>query len=71
MPNPLFFQEISLRTSYSASPYETRLALDLLHTGRIRPETVITHQFPLREAAKAFQLVARPGDALKVVITAR
>jgi len=71
MPNPLFFQEITLRTSYSAGPYETRLALDLLHTGRIRPETVITHRFPLREAAKAFQLVARPGDALKVVITTR
>jgi len=30
---------------------------------------VITHQFPLRQAAKAFQLVATPGDALKVIIT--
>ena len=69
LPNTLFFQEISLRTSYSAGPYETRLALDLLRTGRIRPETVITHQFPLREAAKAFRLVAKPGDALKVLIT--
>jgi L-iditol 2-dehydrogenase len=69
-PNTLFFQEISVRTSYSAGPYETRLALDLLRTGRIRPETVITHRFPLKDAAKAFQLVATPGDALKVVITA-
>ena len=69
-PNTLFFQEISLRTSYSAGPYETRLALDLLRTGRIRPETVITHRFPLREAMQAFALVAKPGDALKVVITA-
>src|SRR5438876_6951336 len=69
-PNTLFFQEISLHTSYSAGPYETRLALDLLRTGRIRPETVITHRFPLQDAAKAFTLVAKPGDALKVVITA-
>lgn len=69
-PNALFFQEISLRTSYSAGPYETRLALNLLRTGRIRAETVITHHFPLREAAQAFRLVAKPGDALKVVITA-
>jgi L-iditol 2-dehydrogenase len=69
LPNTLFFQEISLRTSYSAGPYETRLALDLLRTRRIRAETVITHQFSLREAAKAFRLVAKPGDALKVVIT--
>ncbi len=69
-PNTLFFQEISLRTSYSAGPYETRLALDLLRTGRIRPEAVITHRFPLREAMQAFALVAKPGDALKVLITA-
>jgi L-iditol 2-dehydrogenase len=70
-PNSLFFQEISLHTSYSAGPHETRLALDLLRTRRIHPETVITHQFPLREASKAFELVAKPGNALKVVITCR
>jgi L-iditol 2-dehydrogenase len=70
-PNTLFFQEISLHTSYSAGPYETRLALDLLRARRIHPETVITHQFPLKDASQAFQLVANPGDALKVVITCR
>ncbi len=69
-PNYLFFQEISLHTSYSAGPYETRLALELLRNGRIRPETVITHRFPLREAARAFRLVANPGEALKAVIVA-
>ena len=69
-PNTLFFQEISLRTSYSASPYETRQALDLLRSGRIRPESVITHRFPLKDAVRAFQLVAKPGDALKVVVVA-
>ena len=67
-PNTLFFQEISLRTSYSAGPHETRQALDLLRNGRIRPESVITHRFSLRDAAQAFQLVAKPGDALKVVM---
>ncbi len=69
-PNTLFFQEISLRTSYSAGPYETRHALDLLRSGRIRPESVITHRFPLKDAVRAFQLVAKPGDALKVVVVA-
>jgi L-iditol 2-dehydrogenase len=68
-PNKLFFQEISLHTSYSAGPYETRQALDLLQTGRLRPETVITHRFTLQDAARAFHLVAEPGDSLKVVIT--
>jgi L-iditol 2-dehydrogenase len=70
LPNALFFQEITLRTSYSAGPYETRLALDMLRIGRIKSETVITHRFALQDAAQAFQLVAKPGDALKVVIVA-
>lgn len=67
-PNQLFFQEITLRTSYSAGPYETRLALELLGSGRIKAETVITHRFALQDAAQAFQLVAKPGDALKALI---
>ena len=68
--NTLFFQEISLHTSYSAGPHETRQALDLLASGRIRAESVITHRFVLRDAAQAFRLVAKPGDALKAVIVA-
>ncbi len=67
-PNKLFFQEITLRTSYSAGPYETRQALELLQSGRIRPETLITHRFNLKDAAQAFHLVANPGDAIKAVI---
>nr|HET6904395.1 zinc-dependent dehydrogenase [Ktedonobacteraceae bacterium] len=67
-PHNLFFQEITLRTSYSAGPYETRLALDLLHTQHIRAESVITHRFALQDAAQAFQLVAQPGNALKAII---
>jgi len=69
-PNTLFFQEINLRASYSAGPHETRRALELLRTGRIRAADLITHRFHLRDAARAFQLVAQPGDALKVVIVA-
>ena len=69
-PNRFFFQEITLRTSYSAGPYDTRLALDMLRNGRLQPETIITHRFPLQDAARAFQIVANPGDALKVLITA-
>src|SRR5260370_6218073 len=67
-PNSLFFQEITLRTSYSAGPYETRLALELLRYGRIRSETMITHRFELSDAPQPFKVVARPGNALKVVL---
>ena len=68
VPNRLFFQEVTLRTSYSAGPYETRLALQLLQEKRIVPERVITHRFSIQEAAQAFRMVSQPGEALKVVI---
>lgn len=67
-PNHLFFREITLRTSYSAGPYETRQALELLREGHIQAEQLITHRFPLQEAAQAFNLVAHPGDALKILL---
>jgi len=68
-PNRFFFQEITLRTSYSAGPYETRQALELLRWGRIRAERIITHRFGLDDVAEAFKVVANPGNALKVVIS--
>jgi L-iditol 2-dehydrogenase len=68
VPNRLFFQEVTVRTSYSAGPYETRLALDYLQQKRILPERVITHRFSLQEAPQAFRMVAQPGEALKAVI---
>src|SRR5262249_48632266 len=69
-PHRFFFQEITLRTSYSAGPYETRQALELLRCGRTQAETLITHRFGLYDAAQAFKVVANPGNALKVVISA-
>jgi L-iditol 2-dehydrogenase len=68
VPNRLFFQEVTLRTSYSAGPYETRLALQLLQEKRIVPERVITHRFSIQEAPQAFRMVSQPGESLKVVI---
>jgi L-iditol 2-dehydrogenase len=70
-PHQLFFQEITLRTSYSAGPYETRLALELLRSKRIHADMIITHRFALQDAAQAFKLVAKPADALKAIIVAK
>jgi L-iditol 2-dehydrogenase len=67
-PHHHFFQEITLCTSYSAGPYETTQALELLQTGRIRAEAIITHRFALQDVAQAFRLVAHPGEALKAVV---
>ena len=67
-PHRLWFQEYTIGASYSAGPYETRLALEWLRSGRVRGPEVITHRFPLVRAQEAFTLTANPGPGLKAVI---
>lgn len=67
-PYKLFFQEIKLIPSYSTSHLETRMALELIRSGKIDPEGLITHRFPLSRTAEAFQTAARNKECLKVVI---
>jgi L-iditol 2-dehydrogenase len=69
VPNRLFFREVTLRTGYSAGPYETRLALEYLQQKRVLSERVITYQISIQEAPQAFSMVSQPGETLKVVVT--
>jgi len=66
-PNELFFREITIQTSYSAGPLDTREALRLLADGAVVAEGVITHRFPLADTARALE-TARSGQAIKVVV---
>lgn len=66
-PNQLFFREVSLQSSYSAGPFETREALRLLASGQVITEGIITHRFPLESTAQALE-VARTGQAIKVIV---
>jgi len=63
----LFFDEVRIVPSYSASHLETRMALELLRGGRVKAGELITHRFPLDRAPEAFE-VAREGECLKVVV---
>ena len=62
-----FFREVSLQSTYSAGPFDTRDALDLLASGRVRADGVVTHRMGLDAVQEAFRL-ARSGEATKVVI---
>ncbi len=65
----LYFREVSLIPSYSCGPDDTRLAYDLLRSGRVRTEGLVTHRFPLVAAQEAFDTARRGGEALKVLVT--
>lgn len=67
-PHRLFFSEITLIPSYSVSHVETRIALQLIASGRINARGLITHRFPLDRAAEAFKTAADGKECLKVVV---
>ena len=66
--NTLFFKELEIQATYSAGPRDTRAALDLIATGKIATERLITHRFPLEETAAALAM-ARSREGIKVIIT--
>ncbi len=66
-PRRLFFSEIQIVPSYSTSHIETRTALQLISTGKIKAKELITHRFPLSRTSQAFE-TAEKGECLKVVV---
>jgi L-iditol 2-dehydrogenase len=65
----LYFREISLVPSYSCGPDDTRLAYELLRQGKVRPEGLVTHRFPLQDIQRAYDTARRGGSVLKVLVT--
>ncbi|MGD9694353.1 MAG: alcohol dehydrogenase catalytic domain-containing protein [Thermoleophilia bacterium] len=63
----VFFREVSLQSTYSAGPLDTRDALDLIASGAVDAESLVSHRLPLAEVEEAFRL-ARSGEAVKVVV---
>lgn len=67
-PKELFFSEIQIIPSYSTSHLETREALKLIKARKIKVKELITHRFPLKDAAKAFETALKNKESLKVIV---
>jgi L-iditol 2-dehydrogenase len=63
----VWWREVTIQSTYSAGPEDTRAALALLSRGRIDGEALISHRVPLEAVEEAFRL-ARSGDAVKVLV---
>lgn len=67
--NNLFVRnDITLTTSYGASPYDSWQALELMRAARVDVAGMISHRLPLAETGKGFQLVMDAKDSMKVII---
>lgn len=64
----LYFREISLIPSYSCGPADTRRAYELLRTGKVRVDRLVTHRYRLDEIQEAYETAKRGGSVLKVLV---
>jgi L-iditol 2-dehydrogenase len=67
--NDLWTKEIRILTSYYCGPPDIDEAIDLIETGTIIIDDMITHKLPLNNISKGFQLVMDADASIKVIIT--
>lgn len=67
-PHDLYFNEVTLMTSYSCGPYDTREAMELIERGDVPAEALITHRFRLEDTAEGFKRAKEAGASLKALV---
>ncbi len=66
--NTVLFKHLDVRGSMGYSPEETEEALQLIASGRVRREALVTHTFPLDRVAEAFQMQGNAEQSVKVLL---
>lgn len=67
--NDLFFRnDVTITTTYAASPEDHLLAREIIRTGRVTVQDMITHRLGLAEIGRGFALVSEGRKSLKVII---
>jgi L-iditol 2-dehydrogenase len=67
--NDVFWRrDVTLTTTYAASPADCAAALDLINRQRVTVDDMITHRFGLADTVEGFRLVAEGAGSLKVII---
>jgi L-iditol 2-dehydrogenase len=66
--NEFWRNGITLMTSYGASPVDILVAIDLIRARRVPVQALITHRLSLAETALGFNLVAKGGESIKVIV---
>ncbi len=66
--NDFWMKEIRILTSYYCSPADITTAIQLISTGAVVVDDMITHILPLQDIARGYQLVADGRTSMKVII---
>ncbi|MBN2655149.1 MAG: alcohol dehydrogenase catalytic domain-containing protein [Nitrospirae bacterium] len=68
-PNEIYFKDVSIVSSYSCGPDDTKTALGIIEKRIITADKVVTHRFPIEKTAEAYRLTTAAKDSLKSIIT--
>ena len=64
----LWRNEVALVFSYAASGDDLSRSLELIRSGQVAVEQMISHRLPLAEAPRGFALTAAAAESLKVIL---
>jgi L-iditol 2-dehydrogenase len=67
--NYFWTREVKILTSYYCGPPDIFDAIDLVKTGKIIVDDLITHKLPLSDIVKGYRLVAEGTESIKIIIT--
>ena len=67
----IFYDEISIMSTYSTTENETSTALKMLESKLIQPQDLITHRYDISDASNAFRAATNASESMKVVVTSR
>jgi len=66
--NDFWMKEITILTSYYCGPPDIIEAMQLIKSGYVIVNDLITHRLPLTDIARGFQLVTEGRESIKVII---
>jgi L-iditol 2-dehydrogenase len=67
-PSYIFFNEISITSTYSANHLDTRMALDLISSGDVSADKIISHRYPIEKLSDAILQTVSRHESLKCVV---
>ena len=71
IPFPLFDlwnKQVKMVSTYAGAPKDLKEAIELIRTKKVKVTDMITHRFPLKDAAKGFKLAAEAKNSIKIII---
>lgn len=66
--NDFWTKEVKILTSYYCGPPDIVAAMNLLETGTVEVDDLITHRLPLKNIARGFQLALEGRESIKIII---